>query len=195
MSYRIAQPDDAPVLAKLINAAFRSEVTGQTWLYDDQAKRIDIAPENLILGFITSEDMIMFVGTLEGEPLPVTTCFLRRPSTTGEPHRTPGAAWLGFLAVSPNQHKRGLGAAMLFQAEAYARDVWKTGLMELDAVNSRQELRSWYNRCGYVETGITRPFPYGEHGREILADGLEMVVKLKKLNRDAVGYRECLIEG
>jgi hypothetical protein len=34
--------------------------------------------------------------------------------------------------------------------------------MDLDVIDIRTELIAWYRRRGYVPTGATKPFPYGD---------------------------------
>lgn len=176
LSIRIAQADDALALTSLINSAFRSEKTGQTWRYDSQDKRIDIIPEGLISSFISDPQMVMLVGTAPGSSEPLATCYLRKPSDPAEAHVSAGAAWLGLLAVSPQAHRKGYGLLLLREAERFVVREWGVKRLEFDFVNARSELRAWYERCGYSATGTTRPFPYGEKGHEILCDGLGMVV-------------------
>lgn len=184
--FRLATIEDAPRITQLINTAFRSEKTGQTWLYNDQDRRVDIVSLDLMEDFITGKTArtIMLAGTLDGNI--VATCFLRRPDRTIPPpenlqHVTPGSAWLGFLALDPTLHSKGYGKDMLLEAERFAREDWHAKRLEFDFVSTRKELRDWYVRQGYEETGKRRPFFYGERGREILADGLEMQVLGKDL--------------
>ncbi|KAK4497611.1 hypothetical protein PRZ48_010264 [Zasmidium cellare] len=186
LAFRLAAAQDAPRIAHIINSAFRSEKTGQTWLYDDQKKRVDIVSVSLAEDFITgkSSKTIMLAGSFGADI--VATCYLRRPDTTVPPpdhlqHITPGSAWLGFLAVDPTLHSKGYGKDMLVEAERFVQQEWKASRLEFDFVHTRTELKQWYVRQGYQETGMKRPFFYGEHGREILADGLEMVVLGKDL--------------
>ena len=35
-------------------------------------------------------------------------------------------------------------------------------VMEMTVIDARTDLIAWYERRGYVRTGETRPFPYGE---------------------------------
>lgn len=186
LTFRVATLEDAPRISHLINIAFRSENTGQTWLYDDQNKRVDIMSVSLVEDFITGKsfDTIMLAGLLNAEI--VTTCFLRRPDTTIPPpdnmqHVTPGAAWLGFLAVDPTLHGKGYGKEMLVEAERFLLQEWKVRRLEFDFVHTRKELEGWYKKNGYERTGKSRPFIYGKKGREILADGLQMMVLGKDL--------------
>ena len=183
LSFRLATLAEAPQLAVLINAAFRSERTGQTWLFDSQDKRVDITSASDTAAFINGPNSVMLVGVVAGEEsTPMACCFLRKPSSPPEPHMSANAAWLGFLVVQPTRQSRGCGLALLSQAEQFVMQTWGAKRLEMDAVNSRKELLAWYERCGYRVTGAVRPFPYGEKGREILADGLEMIVIGKDLS-------------
>lgn len=186
LSFRLATPQDTSRIIVLINTAFRSEKTGQTWLQDDQDRRVDIVNMELVEDLIagSSADTIMLAGTLDNTI--VTTCFLRRPNTVipnpdKMEHITPGAAWLGFLAVDPAIHSKGYGKAMLREAERVVLGEWQVTRLEFDFVSTRTELMQWYYRQGYAKTGKTRPFIYGEEGRQILVDGLEMIVLGKNL--------------
>lgn len=199
LTFRLATPSDAPSLASLVNRAFRAEKTGQTWLYDSQDKRVDIASIEFIEGMIKGPDSVMLVGTQSSSPsssssapdpdpnTPLATCFLIKPkppisnSSDTAPHRSPGAAWMGFLAVPPDSHRRGYGVAMLRELERFVVQEWGVKRLEFDFVSSRTGLRAWYEGKGYRATGKVRPFQYGEKGREILAPGLEMVVLAKDL--------------
>lgn len=186
LTYRVATPEDAPHLTRIINAAFRTEKTGDTWLYDDQDKRVDIQTVEEIRSVITSPETDMLVGSLQSGDSPgerVTTCYVRRPSSDREkyPHVTPGSAWLGFLAVSPSHHFKGYGKAMLFEAERFVKEDWGVHRLEIDFMHTRVELNEWYRRQGYKETGASRPFPYAEGAKAILRDGLSLIVLGKDL--------------
>ncbi|KAI5211148.1 hypothetical protein E4T38_01540 [Aureobasidium subglaciale] len=132
LHFSIAVADQATQITTLVNTAFRSEPTGQTWLYDDQSKRIDILPPGVAATLITSTDSLMLVGTLPGNTTPITTCFLRKPSTPPQAHMSESAAWFGLLAVQPEYHGRSYGIATLREAERYVRDEWGIGRLEMD---------------------------------------------------------------
>ncbi|KXT15735.1 hypothetical protein AC579_1554 [Pseudocercospora musae] len=183
LTFRTAVHADASHLASIINAGFRSEKTGQTWLFDDQSRRVDIVSANDTANMIAGPDTVMLTGNIPDEFQPVACCFLRKPSHPAEAHMTMGAAWFGLLAVLPKYHYRAYGLAMLSQAEEFVQQNWNVKRLEMDYVNARTELRAWYGRCGYQETGAKRDFPYGDRGRNILADGLEMIVLGKDLTQ------------
>lgn len=67
----------------------------------------------------------------------------------------------GLFAVRPVLQGQGLGAALLEEAEARAR-VRGATVMRMHVIVQRRELRAWYERRGYVGTGETTSFPYGD---------------------------------
>ncbi|EME82085.1 uncharacterized protein MYCFIDRAFT_77619 [Pseudocercospora fijiensis CIRAD86] len=183
LTFRTAVPADASHLASIINAGFRNEKTGQTWIFNDQSRRVDIVSANDTANMIAGPDTVMLTGNIPSELRPVACCFLQRPSDPAQAHMTTGAAWFGLLAVQPKYHHRGYGRAMLAEAEEFVQQNWNVKRLEMDYVNARTELRAWYGRCGYQETGAKRDFRYGDRGREIFADGLEMIVLGKDLTQ------------
>jgi len=63
-----------------------------------------------------------------------------------------------LLSVDPKRQKAGLGSFLMNAAEEYCA---KCGclFMDLRIVNVRSELPEFYHRRGYVESGVTEPFP------------------------------------
>lgn len=74
----------------------------------------------------------------------------------------PDDAWyLAMLTVRPDRQDGGLGRTLLAAAEDFARA--RGGRrMRMTVVHQRSELIAWYVRRGYVVTGETKPFPYGD---------------------------------
>jgi predicted N-acetyltransferase YhbS len=91
-------------------------------------------------------------------------------------------AWhLGMLSVRLDLQETGVGRRLLAAAEAYARAqgaVW----LEMTVIHIRDGLIAYYERRGYVRTGESRPFPYGDDRFGVpLRDDLSFVVLEKKL--------------
>ena len=176
LTFTTADPVQAAEIAALINAAFRSEPSGQTWLTDDQDKRTDMLSVKDIQNTLSSLSTPILVGAKASSPELIAVCLLKAPGTCPKTTGTPAKSWLAMLAVDPKQHSRGYGLATLQQAEAFAKKRWDAKRVELNVVNTRVELRTWYGKNGYQATGETMEFPYGNHRGGLMADRLELVV-------------------
>ncbi|MBK9034896.1 MAG: GNAT family N-acetyltransferase [Myxococcales bacterium] len=73
-----------------------------------------------------------------------------------------GAGYFGMFAVAPGRQGGGLGGAVLAEAERLVRDDWHLPTMRMTVIDVRAELIAYYQRRGYVRTGVHRPFPYGD---------------------------------
>ena len=72
-----------------------------------------------------------------------------------------GAWYLGLLTVRPDRQDQQLGRTLLTASEDFARARGGTHI-RMTVVNTRETLIAWYLRRGYVLTGETEPFPYGD---------------------------------
>lgn len=103
----------------------------------------------------------------------VACCEVQGPRSAGTPAAdgphgcTPtgaaaGNAYFGMFAVDPTLQGGGVGRAVLAEAERIAREEWNASGLEMTVIKLRPELIAWYERRGYVRTGVTKPFPYGD---------------------------------
>ena len=138
MQLRVATHAEADAITILINTAFRR---AESFLID--GNRIDLQTVQGLLEkgkFLVAEED----GTLAG-------CVYVEPK--GE------RAYLGLLSVDPHRQKAGLGSMLMKAAEDYCLNAG-CRFIDLQIVNVRQELPSFYHHRGYVETG-TAPFVPG----------------------------------
>ncbi len=132
---RTAQPADAPAIARLVNDAFRSE------RFFIDADRTD--PEKVEALFRKGSFLILFEdGVLAG-------CVYTE--IRGE------RGYFGLLAVHPQRQRSGLGTHLIAAAEQHCRSAG-CRFMDLTFVNVRRELPAYYQRFGYIESGVL-PFP------------------------------------
>jgi ribosomal protein S18 acetylase RimI-like enzyme len=75
--------------------------------------------------------------------------------------RGDGAWYMGLLMVRPDQQNRQLGRTLLGAAESFAR-ARGARRMRMTVLHVRDTLIAWYERRGYVVSGETEPFPYGD---------------------------------
>ena len=89
--------------------------------------------------------------------------------------------YLGLLTIRPEQQKRQLGRGLLAAAEVYAA-TRGARRMRMTVINVRETLIAWYERRGYVRTGESEEFPYGDDrfGKPLRKD-LSFVVLEKQL--------------
>lgn len=133
---RLAEPSDARQIMAVINSAFR------------------IAEE-----FFCGADRI----TLEE----VERLFTSGTFVVAEVDRVLGGcvyvelrgerSYLGLLSVDPSRQQSGLGSLLMEAGEKHCRELGSQ-FMDIYIVNLRTELWPFYQRRGYVETGML-PFP------------------------------------
>jgi ribosomal protein S18 acetylase RimI-like enzyme len=155
-AFRAATETDVPALVALVESAYRGEASRAGWTTE----------ADLLDGRRTGPDE---VGALVADPASrllaaehdgelVACCHLRRE--TAPDGRA--AAHFGMFAVRPALQGSGLGRAVLAEAERVARADWGAREMRMQVISAREDLIAWYERRGYVRTGGTSPFPYGD---------------------------------
>ena len=136
---RLAEPQDAGNIARLVNAAFGPE----RFFIDGDRTNLDKVRALLKKGkFLLAEE----AGSLAG------CVYLELRGERG---------YFGLLAVVPGRQRSGLGSRLVALAEEDCR-IAGCRFMDLTVVNLRTELLVYYRHLGYVEDG-TLPFPADQH--------------------------------
>jgi ribosomal protein S18 acetylase RimI-like enzyme len=73
-----------------------------------------------------------------------------------------GAGYFGMFSVRPTLQGGGIGKQVIAEAERIAREDWRLPAIRMTVIDVRDELIAFYERRGYVRTGIKKPFPYGD---------------------------------
>ena len=133
--FRTAEPADAPIIARLVNDAFRPE------RFFSNADRTD--PEKI--GALLQKGKFLL---LYEDGAMVGCVYIEFRGERG---------YFGLLAVDPQRQRSGIGARLIAAAEQHCRSA-ACRFMDLTFVNVRQELPGYYQRFGYAENG-TLPFP------------------------------------
>ena len=133
---RAAVPQEASVLARLINDAFKVEAF---------FKIGDRTSQDEILQMMDGGEFLV----LEDTPGTIAGCVY--VSVQGE------RGYFGMLSIDPSRQGRGLGRQLIDAVEARCRE---RGCRHIDIhiVNLREELPAFYRRLGYADNG-TLPFP------------------------------------
>ncbi len=166
--------DDVPRLVAFINRAYRGSGTLADWSTE----------AGYISGSRTTEALLR--EDLAAKP---DACFLKweeEGSLRGCVWLEPlgdGVWYLGSLAVDPGLQNGGRGKILLAEAERWVRGRGGRRI-RMTVINIRDVLIAWYVRRGYVETGQTEPFPYGDDRYGVpQRDDLSFVVLEKALDR------------
>ena len=143
---RRATASDVEAVVGLVESAYRGDSSRTGWtteadLLDGQ--RTDPEEVRSVLGeLVVAED--------DGELVGCCTLIPRD-----------GHAYFGMFAVRPGLQGGGVGSRLLAAAEELALE-HGAKRVEMTVIATRTELIDFYLRRGYVDTGETRPFPYGD---------------------------------
>jgi len=149
--FRPATLADIPALVVLVTSAYRGETSKQGWtteadLLDGQ--RID--PEVLRQDIERPQSRIVIA---ERDGVMLACAHIAEEN---------GAGYFGMFSVRPDQQGGGLGKIMMSEVERIVRDEWRLPAMRMTVIDIREELIAFYERRGYIRTGIKKPFPYGD---------------------------------
>ena len=151
LTFRPATLADIPALVELVTSAYRGETSKQGWTTEAdllEGQRID--PEVLRQDIERPQSRIL-IAERDGRML---AC-----AHIAEEN---GAGYFGMFSVRPDQQGGGLGKTMMNEVERIVRNEWRLPAMRMTVIDIREELIAFYERRGYVRTGIKKPFPYGD---------------------------------
>lgn len=150
---RVAGERDVDVLVALVQSAYRGDASRQGWTHEADlvgGQRIDAG---MMADLLADGDVAVLVAEDDGAA--VACVEVHRPDLAG-------VSAVGMLSVDPVRQASGLGQMMLAAAERHAGAQWGARHTSLRVIDVRDELIAWYGRRGYLPTGATEPFPYGD---------------------------------
>lgn len=169
LQFRTATTEDALQVQTIIESAFRAQDTRPGWIDNlglsttfsistEEIKTILTKPDSEMLLAFTTDNTKTNQENLVG--------------TIGVSKRAGDIGRLFLLAVNPAHAGGGVGRQILDYGEDYCIRVWGVERLSLNALSDRVQLKAWYARRGYVETGETEPFPRERFAELELPDGL-----------------------
>jgi GNAT superfamily N-acetyltransferase len=172
IAFRAATEADIPVLVQLVTSAYRGDASRAGWTTEADmldGQRIDPA----VLGHdIARPRSVILLAERDGALL-----------ACAHVAEEDGAGYFGMFSVRPDLQGGGVGKAVLGEAERIVRDEWHLPAVRMTVIDIRHELIAFYQRRGYVRTGIHKPFPYGDERYGIpLRDDLRFEVLQKDLS-------------
>lgn len=165
---------DVPAVVALMNRAYRGTGSDGGWTTEDAYLRGDRITAALLRADLAAKPDAVFLKWVDASEDAPKGCVWLEPLG-------PDTWYLGSLAIDPALQNGGLGRVMLSAAEDWAR-ARGARTVRMTVVNVRASLIAWYERRGYVDTGETDPFPYGNNRFGTpLRDDLSFVVLAKDL--------------
>lgn len=105
-------------------------------------------------------------------------------------------AGLGMLAVWPELQGRGIGGAIIREAERVCRDEFEATEICMQVLHMRSDIITWYDKLGYKPNGERAPFPYGNERLGVpKRHDLEFIVLIKMVEFGHGGPRAPQIAG
>jgi ribosomal protein S18 acetylase RimI-like enzyme len=150
--FRKATAKDAAAIVTLVNSAYRGEGSKQGWTTEADLLGGQRVNAGMILETLEKSEKWFLLGEIEGRL--VGSVLLEKSGAE--------LCYFGMFAIDPTLQAKGIGRAMVAEAERFVRDDLGCQVMEMTVITVRSELIAWYERLGYKKTGEVRPFPYGD---------------------------------
>jgi len=166
----VAELKDISELNALVNSAYRGDSSRQGWTTEaDLLGGIRIDEERL-MELIQKQHSIILKYTASNK---IIGCV--------HLERKGDKMYLGMLTVSPTLQSRGIGKELIRASEAYAKEQNCISVY-MSVITDRVELIAWYEKYGYKNTGIKKPFPMGNPRFGLPKKQLEFVILEKNLD-------------
>ena len=144
----IADIKDVPVIKKLLNNAYRGEISKQGWTTEAYLIGGDTRTDDLNVRQVMQQKGSIFLKYTSEEKEIIGCMNLQQHDNK---------LYLGMFSVSPALQGKGIGKEMLQASEEYARSL-KCISIFMSVISVRSELIDWYERHGYRDTGQRKTF-------------------------------------
>ncbi len=181
ITFRDATEADIEPIRELVTSAYRGEASRAGWtteadLLDGQ--RTDAEEIRALIADASGVVLLAESAAPEDAQRRLVAC-----CRIG--HNEGGAAdegYFGMFSVDPAAQAGGIGRQVLAEAERLLATRFGFRTVVMTVIEQRLELIAWYERRGYVNTGVHKPFPYGDERFGIpRRDDLRFVVLEKRL--------------
>ena len=169
-TFRPARPDEAELLVRLVNSAYRGDSSRAGWTTEADFLDGQRTDEQEIRRLITTEHSMILLCLQDAEI--IGSVHLRKAED---------AAYLGMLVIRPDLQSQGLGKHLMQAAETVVQQEWSVPKIEMTVITFRAELLAFYERRGYRRTGIIKPFPNDVRFGIPRIEGLQFEVLEKEL--------------
>jgi GNAT superfamily N-acetyltransferase len=152
ISFRIAVAADADALVAFVNGGYRGESSKRGWTTEADILGGQRTDPDKMREMIAGKDARVELAVDESGAL-IGCVYLKKEADA--------SCYLGMLTVDPARQAGGIGKLIMAHSDALAR-TWGCRRMRMTVISVRAELLAYYERRGYVRTGVTEPFPEGD---------------------------------
>jgi GNAT superfamily N-acetyltransferase len=149
---RYARAADCAAIVALVESAYRGDSSRIGWTTEADLLGGQRTDTDEIAAIVREPDARLLLA-IECEAVLGSVLLRREPDGP--------CLYLGMLAVRPELQTKGIGRLLLAGAESRGRDEFGAKRARMTVIEQRRDLIAWYQRRGYVDTGRTEPFPYG----------------------------------
>lgn len=154
LKFRTAQTTDIPVLVGLINSAYRQQ-EGNSWTSEAEIVAGDRINHQQLEQALKQDNFKLFVAEFDGQLLDgqLVACIgLTFDYADVE---------IGTFCIAPQFQNQGVGKHVLDFAETYAQNLNVADLTHfvMWVLSVRHELINYYERRGYVQSGVVDDYP------------------------------------
>jgi len=150
----IATDADIDAVVALVNSAYRGESSRAGWTTEADYLDGQRTDAESLRGELSAHPGAVVLVMRDEADGPLIACVRLDPVDDD-------VWYLGMFTVEPQLQDRGLGRALLEESERFVRSRGAR-VMRMSVIAIRAELLAWYERRGYVRTGKTKEFPYGD---------------------------------
>lgn len=147
LKYRTAEHKDIPLLIELMNSAFRSDV-GRSWTSETEIVEGDRINQQQLEQYWVQDNFQLIVAELDHE---IVACigltFLK------------SSVEIGTFSIASQYQNLGIGKHVLSYAEEFIKENAQVHEYVMWVLNVRLELIAYYERRGYVPTGVKDIYP------------------------------------
>lgn len=155
LTFRAATVADLDAIVALVESAYRGDVSKQGWTTEADFLDGQRTDPGSVAELLARSYSRVLLAERDGQLL--CCCHVERLQEQGR-----NIGYFGMFAVDPSLQGGGVGKLVLAEAERIATVEWHCAEMQMTVITIRDSLIAWYERRGYVRTGVLKPFPYGD---------------------------------
>jgi ribosomal protein S18 acetylase RimI-like enzyme len=149
-----AVEDDYAEIVDLTNMAYRGTGVGASWNSEADFIEGQRLNESLLRNDLAAKPAAQLLTYREDPNAALLGTVWLEP-------KEDGVWYLGLLTIRPDLQKRQMGRTLLAAGERFAKERGAQRIRMM-VMNVRESLIAWYERRGYILTGETESFPYGD---------------------------------